>query len=102
MSGQRGRVRNSQRAGKNRGVWLIGAAIVLVISLGTLAWMLTPGQTVATDPAAPGRLAVEQATVDLGRVPFDQLVEARFALGNTGGDIVRLVGAPRVRMLEGC
>jgi hypothetical protein len=40
--------------------------------------------------------------VDLGRVPFDKLAEARFDLANTGGDTVRLIGAPRVRMLEGC
>jgi hypothetical protein len=57
---------------------------------------------VATEPGAPGRLVASQTTVDLGRVPFDKPAEARFDLANTGGATVRLIGPPRVRMLEGC
>jgi hypothetical protein len=73
----------------------IAAGAVLVVSR-------TTADAVPIDPTAPGRLVTDQATVDLGRVAFDKLAEARFELANTGGDTVRLVGAPHVRMLEGC
>lgn len=73
---------------------VVGVGGVLVYGRGT--------RSVATEPGAPGRLVASQTTIDLGRVPFDKLAEASFDLVNTGGDTVRLVGAPRVRMLEGC
>jgi hypothetical protein len=76
--------------------------VALSAGVAALFWAQTPNREVTTDSAAPGRLVAEQPTVDLGRVPFDRMTEARFELDNTGGDIVRLVGAPKVRMLEGC
>jgi hypothetical protein len=82
---------------------VVGFVVVTIVAIG--AALLLSGHVpheVPVDPAAPGRLTTDQATVDLGRVPFDKLAEARFELANTGGDVVRLVGAPRVRMLEGC
>ena len=79
-------------------------AVAVLASFGAAAMLIfgrdTP--TVATEPGAPGRLVASQTTVDLGRVPFDKQVEARFDLANTGSETVRLVGAPQVRMLEGC
>jgi hypothetical protein len=81
---------------------MLGLAVALVAGLAALLWAQTPSREVATDASAPGRLVALQPTVDLGRVPFDRMTEARFELDNTGGDVVRLVGAPKVRMLEGC
>ena len=52
--------------------------------------------------AEPGRLVALQPTVDLGRVPFDREVEARYVLENTGDRQVRIVAAPVVKTLEGC
>ena len=95
----RSRARRRSRAGA---FILIGFCAALVAAVAALLWSQAPVRIVATDAAAPGRLVAEQPTVDLGHVPFDQLKEARFELDNTGGDIVRLVGAPKVRMLEGC
>jgi hypothetical protein len=77
-------------------ILLTAVGVVGVLSSGRA------GRPIATQPGSPGRLVASQPTVDLGRVPFDVLAEARFELTNTGGDTVRLVGAPRVRMLEGC
>lgn len=97
------RRRSTRRESVNPVPVLIGLAIVLA-TLGAAGVLLLGRGTppVATEPGAPGRLVASQATVDLGRVPFDKQVEARFELANTGGETVRLVGAPRVRMLEGC
>lgn len=83
---------------------LIGALTVGTVGLVAFALVFTGGaeQTVSSDSGAPGRLAAESTTIDLGRVPLDRRAEARFVLGNTGGETVQLVGAPRVRMLEGC
>jgi hypothetical protein len=83
---------------------IIGVLTVGIVALVAAVFVLRSGtaQTVSSDPGAPGRLAAESTTINLGRVPFDQRAEARFVLGNTGGETVQLVGAPRVRMLEGC
>ena len=95
---------HSREGHRNRGrmTLLLGVVVAVTVGVAALFWTMNPGREVTTDPSTPGRLVAEQPTVDLGRVPFDRLVEARFELDNTGGDVVRLVGAPRVRMLEGC
>lgn len=91
------------RAAPRRRLTLAGVAALLVLGIAAASlWLLAPTDTIATDPAAPGRLVADQTTVDLGRVPLDKRAEARFELANTGGETVRLTGAPRVRMLEGC
>jgi hypothetical protein len=79
----------------------IGVVAALAIVSGSQSAVTTPS-AVTTEPGAPGRLVASQSTIDLGQVPFDRPAEARFELANTGADTVRLVGAPRVRMLEGC
>jgi hypothetical protein len=76
--------------------------VALAAGVAALLWTQTPNREVVADASAPGRLVAAQPMVDLGRVPFDRMTEARFELDNTGGDVVRLVGAPKVRMLEGC
>jgi hypothetical protein len=77
---------------------------LLSLLVGVAAFLLLQptARRVATGPDAPGRLVATEPTVDLGRVPFDQMVEARFTVANTGGETVRLTGAPKVQMLEGC
>jgi len=97
--------RRSQTRQSPRSRWSIlvsGALLALLLGLVCVFWLRSSTPSVATDPGAPGRLVAAAATVDLGRVPFDQLVEARFQLSNTGGGPVRLTGNPKVQMLEGC
>lgn len=89
-----------------------GAGLAAVLLVGVIVLWPRPqpvSQTtspnpisLAVDPPTPGRLAAAAATVDLGRVPFDQTAEARYELVNTGGRDVRLVGKPTVKTLEGC
>ena len=93
---------NARRRGPSRAFLLLGLIVVLGAGVVALLWAQTPSREVGTDASAPGRLVAVQPTVDLGRVPFDRMTEGRFELDNTGGDMVRLVGAPKVRMLEGC
>ncbi|MBI3978479.1 MAG: hypothetical protein HY331_09870 [Chloroflexi bacterium] len=67
----------------------------------------TGQQTVATgqpavDANTPGRLVASTEVVDLGRVPFDREVQARYELVNAGGRPIKLIAAPEVKTLEGC
>ena len=105
MSRQSRRADTPARRGGRARVFLLlvlGLAVALGIGAGALLWAPRTSREVATDSSAPGRLVAEQPSVDLGRVAFDRMTEARFDLDNTGGDVVRLVGAPKIRMLEGC
>ncbi|MBI3969506.1 MAG: hypothetical protein HY329_28005 [Chloroflexi bacterium] len=61
-----------------------------------------PAGNAATGPAGGGQLVATASTVDLGRVPFDREVEARYELVNTGDQPIRLVGKPEVKTLAGC
>ena len=92
---------------------IVGGLIALVMGIAVFVWLQStqpqvagvndaPGREVTADIGAPARLVASSATVDLGRVPFDKMVEAQFELANTGGGTVRLTGAPKVQMLEGC
>lgn len=78
----------------------------LVVGLGGLLLLAgcssPPPPAPAAEGGAGGGLVAKAATVDLGRVPFDKQVEARFELTNTGGKPIRLTAQPQVRMLEGC
>lgn len=101
------RSRSDRRKGLSTSIWAL--SIVVLALMGLLAlWTArgkpddAPSEPVAFDVSAPGRLVARETTVDLGRVPFDVKTEARFELANTGGEVVQLVGPPRVRMLEGC
>lgn len=76
--------------------------LALAILAGLVVMMRPSASRPAGDAGAPGRLEARPVTIDLGRVPFDRLVEARYELVNTGGQPVRLLGAPAVKTLEGC
>ena len=73
-----------------------------------LLLVLSACSSTGTAPATPassgsgGGLVAKAATVDLGRVPFNQQVEARFELTNSGAKPIRLTAQPQVLMLEGC
>ena len=96
------RSRRTRVQSHTRSFLVITALMTMVVGVAAFFWLQPGSQRVAADPTAPGRLIADEATVDLGRVPFDRMVEARFTVANTGGDVVRLVGAPKVQMLEGC
>jgi hypothetical protein len=79
-------------------------AVVLSGLVLTACSSATPATQPTTTSAATssGVLAAKSSTVDLGNVPFDVQAEGRFDLVNSGRQPVKLLGAPQVKMLEGC
>src|SRR5215212_4405055 len=97
--------RPPERRGHRPLLAVLAVATILLAAVGGAAVLLVAGgarPVGQVDPGTSGRLVATQPTIDLGQVPFDKPTEARFELANTGGETVRLVGAPKVRMLEGC
>jgi hypothetical protein len=81
----------------------IASALLLALVLSACSNGASVPATPATSGgASAGVLVAKSATVDLGRVPFDLQAEGRFDLVNSGPQPVKLVGAPQVKMLEGC
>lgn len=80
----------------------IGALVLLAVA-AVFLWPRgeAPASIVGT-AGGLGRLVATAPLVDLGRVPFDSMVEARYELVNTGSSAVRLLGQPEVKTLEGC
>ena len=83
-----------------RNLWAIALIVSAVLALVGVGGVVM--QRTGSAGAEPGRLVALQPTVDLGRVPFDREVEARYVLENTGDRLVRIVAAPVVKTLEGC
>lgn len=78
-------------------------ALAVLAAAAVFFWPQGQAPAVPGLAAGPGgRLVATQPVVDLGRVPFDKVVEARYELANTGTRPVRLVGKPTIRTLEGC
>ncbi len=83
------------------------AARHVVVTAALLATLVFAGCAAPTPAAAPaagasGGLLARSSTVDLGRVPFDKMVEARYELTNTSARAIKLTAPPGVKMLEGC
>lgn len=83
---------------------LLGFGVLALAALAAvfLLWPRPDQASVVVPAGGPGPLVANPPVVDLGRVPFNQPVSARFELVNTGGQPVRLLGQPVVRTLEGC
>jgi len=78
--------------------------IILALAATTLAGMAgfaIIGQTRSAGSES-GRLVAVEPTIDLGRVPFDRVQEARFVLVNSGGAAVHIMASPAIKTLEGC
>jgi hypothetical protein len=90
-----------------RGSIVAGALSVLVLN-GCSGVAATPtptsvGTSATKESASSAGVLVPKATtVDLGNVPFDVPAQGQFELVNTGSQPVKLLGAPEVKMLEGC
>ena len=76
------------------GVVLIGAA-----AFGIWVVMQTPART---GSGIGPQLAVSQERIELGKVPFNQMVQAQFQIKNTGDQALTLDASDPVRAIEGC
>jgi hypothetical protein len=89
--------------GRRSRVIAMGSAMLLALVLSACSNAASvPATPASSNGASAGVLVAKSATVDLGKVPFDVQAEGRFDLVNSGSQPVRLVGAPQVKMLEGC
>ena len=82
--------------------WLflaVGALLIVVAAVGIWAILQTPSQT--GNGIGP-QLAVSQERIDLGKQPFNQMVQARFQVKNTGDRVLTLDASDPVQALQGC
>jgi hypothetical protein len=77
----------------------LGAALVLLLAAG-VAWWRQPAP--APGPGGTPRLVVDRTAIDLGDVPFETPVEARFVVTNAGDGVAEVDGTPRVTAVQGC
>ena len=78
----------------------VGATLVLFIWF--LAWRGGNSNT-ATAPGTEGaRLATDREVIDFGAVKYNVPVQATFRLRNTGDAPLRVMGEPRVELVQGC
>jgi hypothetical protein len=104
--------RRRQKPATRRGPWLLigGAVIAVAFTAVVLAAVLGGGGDKASPassvdvpiPAATtSGVEVAQPSVDLGRVPLNELVNHAFVLKNTNDRAVEL-GVPAIEVLDGC
>jgi hypothetical protein len=72
-------------------------AVFVLVAAG-LSWWVWDRRAADGVP----RLAVDHETIDLGQLPFSAPARATFTLTNTGTGSLRIVEAPRVKVLQGC
>ena len=70
---------------------------------GTPSQTLPPAPTGASSagPASAAGVTVDQASVDLGRVPLDKMINQTWKLRNDGSGKAQL-GSASIEVLEGC
>ena len=84
---------------------MISAAVGLAILATVVTWIVLPmeGKTGEAPKFRGGaRLAVDKDLIDLGALPYNQIVEARFQLKNVGDHPLQLPPSPPVEVVEGC
>ncbi len=89
-----------------RPAWLLPAvvagAVVIVLAIATA--LLTVGRREPFVPEVAGapRAEFDQTRVDHGVVAFNQQVESVYRVRNVGDQPLRILGEPRVELVEGC
>lgn len=83
----------------------VGAAVLLIV-LG-LMLLRRPGVPADTSDipilaANMPRLAVDQKTLDFGKLPLDIPVKATFKLSNVGDQPLQILGQPVITVKQGC
>ncbi len=99
-------VRRKSKQAATRSPWpfvVMAVGAVLIVTVGLTIWRGSSKQTIAA-PQVTGnaRLQVDRDGIDFGKVPLDQPVKAVFKLSNVGDRTLRILGEPRVELVEGC
>ncbi|GAB4532975.1 MAG: hypothetical protein Kow0063_14280 [Anaerolineae bacterium] len=83
--------------------WLAAAGLLLVLAGGLAFWMSSRERSVESPQVAGApRLIVDQTLVDEGYVQFNVPVRTTYRLSNVGDQPLRILGEPRVELVEGC
>lgn len=95
----------NEPASPKRPAWLLPALVVggLVALLAIVA-AFTAGRREPFMPEVTGapRAEVDVTRVDHGAVAFNQPVESVYRVRNVGDQPLRILGEPRVELVEGC
>ncbi len=85
---------------------VMGVGAVLIIVVGFLAWRGGTSGTKAASatPQVTGspRLSVDRDSIDFGKVPLGETVQADFKLKDVGDQPLRILAQPRVELAKGC
>ncbi|MFH2131180.1 MAG: hypothetical protein ABIK68_12475 [bacterium] len=104
----------NKSAGKISFRWIAGG-IGLIVVAAVLYWstlengginLLAGNQETVTDtadlPAGTPRLSIDQDRIDFGDVGFNIRKTFSFTVTNTGNDVLKFTGAPRIEVVAGC
>jgi hypothetical protein len=85
--------------------FVVGAAVLLIV-LG-LVLVRRAGEPASTSDIPiletnMPRLAVDQKSIDFGKVPLDIPVKATFKLSNVGDLPLQILGQPAIEVKQGC
>lgn len=98
----RQRRRSSPQKKRNR-LPLILVAVGAILIVGAI-WATAVGEEADSLPAVSGgpRMVISPESVDYGDVKLNTLVETVFTVQNTGDQPLRILGEPKVELVEGC
>jgi hypothetical protein len=86
--------------------WLLPALLLGIgaILVGLAVWVSQRGQQTPFTPQVTGRPAAEidQDVFEYGDVRFNTPMETVFRVRNVGDQPLRILGEPRVELVEGC
>ena len=80
-------------------LWFAGAVIVSLAVVGLSLWLIL-GET-GLENGTP-KLVVNQTVIDEGYQKLDESIRTSFTLRNEGDAPLRILGEPRVQLVEGC
>jgi hypothetical protein len=93
--------KNNVQPKSQRSLWLWGAAaIALLFVVGGISLLLISGQT-EPENGTP-KVVVNQTTIDEGYQKRDKTIRTSFTLRNDGDATLRILGEPKVELVEGC
>lgn len=101
MSKKKKRKKNNVQPKSQRSLWLWGAAAIAVLFVvGGISLLLISGQT-EPENGTP-KVVVNQTTIDEGYQKRNKTIRTSFTLRNEGDATLRILGEPKVELIEGC
>jgi hypothetical protein len=101
---KRKRTRRQSAARQFPWPWLAIGGVAVAIAIALVVVQPWSGDEPSATPLVTGspRLMVDQTTVDEGYVKYNVPIRTTFRLSNVGDEVLQIVDAPQVRLVEGC